>query len=119
MKLLQKENNVKGVNLKYPLTLQGYYESKIYKNQEELIEAVWDEYQEREQSKKESESKVENKISDVCWYLGLQDTICLADERTIDLLRKFQFYKYSPHLIDNPVWYEAYLILDKFETRIF
>jgi hypothetical protein len=64
-------------------------------------------------------SKVENKISDVCWYLGLQDTICLADDRTIDLLRKFQFYKYSPYKIDNPVWYEAYLILDKFEVRVF
>lgn len=116
---MQKENNIKGVNLKYPLKLQGYNESKIYQNQEELIEAVWEEYQDREQSKDDNETKIENKISDVCWYLGLTDTICLADDRTIDLLRKFQFYKYSPHLIDNPVWYEAYLILDKFEVRMF
>ena len=117
--MLQKENNVKGVSKKYPLTLEGYSGDKVYENQEDLIEAVWDEYQEREQSKKASQSKIENRISDICWYLGLEDTICLTDERTIDLLRKFQFYKYSPHLIDNPVWFEAYLILDKFEVRVF
>ena len=114
-----QEGKLKGEKKEFPLTLQSYYEKITYDTQQELIDSVAEEFESRQKSKKESESNETIRISDVCWYFGLEDTINLIDERTLDLLQKFQFYKYSPHLIDNPVWYQAYLILDKLEPRMF
>ena len=116
--MLQKESNIKGTIFEYPLELQGYYERKTYNNQEELINAIGCEFEERIDSKKDNDTEGVIKLSDACWYLGLQDTVNLFDNRTIDLLHKYQFYKYTPHLIDSQVWFDAFIIIDNLEKSL-
>ena len=46
----------------------------------------------------------------------------ICDNRTIDMLMTYDFYKNAPHEAFNPipyVWFEAYNILTKTEPRIF
>ena len=71
-------------------------------------------------------NKVKNaKISDVLWFFGITDnkgdgnTMCLADDRTIDILKKYDFFQADPSKINNSVWFEAVILLSKMKPKLF
>lgn len=44
----------------------------------------------------------------------------LSDKRTLQILKEYEFYKQAPHLgFDNQAWFEAVVILNKIQPRIF
>src|SRR5574338_1415553 len=47
------------------------------------------------------------------------DSINLIDDRTLQIYKLYQFYKYNPHIIDNAVFYEAVFLLRQLEPRLF
>jgi hypothetical protein len=50
------------------------------------------------------------------------DSACIADVRTMDLINTYTFYKNSPEKAFNPltqIWFDAYNILTKTEPRLF
>ena len=59
------------------------------------------------------------KISDVLWFFGIEETMILADERTVDILKKYEFLQADPSKINNPVWFEAVSLLNKMKPRMF
>lgn len=60
-------------------------------------------------------------LNTALFTLGINEdeVACLADRRTLDILRKYEFYKNAPHLIDDYVWFEAVIILNKQQPRLF
>ncbi len=57
--------------------------------------------------------------ADVLWAFGIDDTMILADERTIDILMKYDFLQNATHLINNPIWFQCVIILNKLKPRMF
>jgi hypothetical protein len=51
--------------------------------------------------------------------LGIENSIEIIDERTIEIMQDYQFYKNAPHIINNSVWKKAYIILNQLEPRLF
>lgn len=51
--------------------------------------------------------------------LGIEDSINIVDDRTIQIIKDYQFYKYAPHLINNYAWKEAVIILNQLQPRLF
>ena len=66
----------------------------------------------------DKEINEKKKLVQLCEELGLYDTISLFDFRTFQLLRLYNFYKYSPQAIDNSVFFEAVNILSQYEQRL-
>lgn len=58
-------------------------------------------------------------MNGVLHKMEITDTMNIPDNRTIELLKDYEFYKYSPHLINNAVWKEAYILMSKLEPRMF
>ncbi len=52
-------------------------------------------------------------MSEVLLRNEIEDSVNLIDDRTIEILRDYQFYKFAPHKIDNPAWKEAVIILNR------
>lgn len=99
---------------KFPLRLQGK-ETRIFETLDELINNVFDEYQ----SRAERNKKTTIKITDVLWYFGIEDPMCLCDERTMDILKKYDFLQADPSRINCLAWFEAVSILNKMKPRLF
>lgn len=58
--------------------------------------------------------------ADVLWAFGIEDnTMILADERTMDIIKKYEFLQNSTHSINNRVWFESVLLLNKMKPRLF
>jgi hypothetical protein len=51
--------------------------------------------------------------------MGIEDSINIADDRTIQIIKDYQFYKYAPHKINNNAWKEAVTILNQLQPRLF
>jgi len=63
-----------------------------------------------------------NCLDTALFTLGITDTACVTDLRTLDLLTTYSFYKNSPEKAFNPVtqiWFEAHNLLTKLEPRLF
>ena len=46
----------------------------------------------------------------------------ICDRRTLELLSAYEFYKYSPEKafpLDYQVWFDAYILLNKYQPRLF
>jgi hypothetical protein len=56
---------------------------------------------------------------DVLWVFGIEDAQILADERTMDIITKYDFLQNSLHTINNWVWFESCLLLNKVKPRLF
>lgn len=57
-------------------------------------------------------------LDSVCREYNI-DSINLLDDRTLEIYKLFQFYKNAPHLINNAAWFEAVIILNQLEPRLF
>ena len=103
---------------KFPLRLQGK-ETRLFETLDELIDSIYDEYQSRIKLKKDV------KLTDVLWYFGIVDnkgigeTMILCDERTMDILKKYDFLQANPSKINNLAWFESVSILNKLKPRLF
>ena len=94
----------------------GRYE---YETQEDLIESL--------DAEVEKLANIEGatliKCLDTAFFeLGITDTACIVDIRTMDLINTYFFYKNSPEKafsILSQVWFEAYNIMSKLEPRLF
>lgn len=86
-----------------------------FESLDDLIDAVFDEYQ----SRAALDKKVTVKITDVLWFFGIENTMILADERTMDILQKYDFLQNATHLINNSVWFDCVIILNKLKPRLF
>lgn len=91
---------------------------------EEVIE-ISQKFEEKKESIKNdklfSETNISNdKILDsVCREYDL-DSINLVDDRTLEIFKLYQYYKYStPHKINNAVFFEAVVLLRQLEPRLF
>ncbi len=63
-------------------------------------------------------------LNTALFTLGIKsdDTLCLADRRTLDLINTYSFYKHSPEKAFNPItqiWFDAYNLQSKLEPRLF
>jgi hypothetical protein len=84
------------------------------------VDAVFDEYQSKVELAKDNEKmKGKIKITDALWVFNIEDTMMLADERTMDILQKYDFLQNATHLINNPVWFESVILLNKLKPRLF
>ena len=92
-----------------------------FESLDELIDAVFDEYQSKcELVRKDTKNKTNIKMkADVLWGFGIEDTMILADERTMDILNKYDFLQNATHLINNKVWFDCVLLLNKMKPRLF
>ncbi len=73
--------------------------------------------------------KIENTTLVKClntalFSLGISEdeTACIADHRTLDLINTYFFYKHSPEKAFNPItriWFDAHNIQAKLEPRLF
>lgn len=103
----------------FPLRLEGR-EVRTFNTVDELVDSVFDEYQSRLKL-----NKKDVKITDVLWFFGITDnkgngdTMCLADERTLDILKKYDFLQADPSKINNSAWFEAVVLLGKIKPRLF
>ena len=86
-----------------------------FESLDDLIDEVFDEYQ----SRAALDKKVTVKITDVLWFFGIENTMILADERTMDILQKYDFLQNATHLINNSVWFDCVIILNKLKPRLF
>ncbi len=96
-------------------------ERVVFENLDELTEAVYSEYQSKvELASKDTKKKVHIKIkADILWAFGIEDTMILADERTIDILMKYDFLQNATHLINNSIWFQCVILLNKMKPRMF
>ena len=52
--------------------------------------------------------------------IGLDNTMQLADKRTLQILKEYEFYKQAPHLGFNcQAWFESVILLNKTQPRLF
>ena len=103
------------------MTLYKLREKVVFKNVDELIEAIYDEYQSKAKLASKEKKKVNIKIkADVLWAFGIEDnTMILADERTMDILMKYDFLQNATHLINNSIWFQCVILLNKLKPRMF
>ena len=80
--------------------------------QDELIELV------EEELKLRNNLKEKPKIKDILFTLGFDDGSVLADKRTLDIISKYEYLKYSPTEIRNQVWFESYTMLSLMQPRL-
>lgn len=81
------------------------------KNDKEVIDLISSELE-----KPINEKKPLAQIFDECGIKGGQ----LLDNRTMDILSNYEFYKHAPHVaFDNQIWFESVQILNKLEPRLF
>ena len=59
------------------------------------------------------------KLKQICYELGLDDTANLLDERTIQLMQLYEFYKSAPHLIEKTIFMDTVVILNQYQPRLF
>jgi len=97
------------------LDLSRGREPITFESLDDLIDAVFDEYQ----SRAALDKKVTVKITDVLWFFGIENTMILADERTMDILQKYDFLQNATHLINNSVWFDCVILLNKLKPRLF
>ena len=84
---------------------------------DELTELVYTEYQDR--LKRAVKSKASPKLADVFWFFGIEETIAIADARTLDIIKKYEYLKQAPYLINNSVWMDCVIILNRAQPRMF
>ena len=58
-------------------------------------------------------------LDSTLFELGIIDTINLADDRTINILMKYEFLQNATHTIDNQVWMDSVVILNRLKPRMF
>jgi hypothetical protein len=80
-------------------------------SQEELMEVV--------ESELEDEFNQEKKLHQICFEIGLNNTVNLLDQRTIQLCELYEGYKNAPHLIDKKIFLETVVILNQYQPRMF
>ena len=51
--------------------------------------------------------------------LGIENSIEILDNRTIEIMQDYQFYKNAHHVVNNSVWKQAVIILNQLEPRLF
>ena len=103
---------------KFPLKLYRYKDEVTFNSLDELIEAIWDEYQKKIELTKGK--KITIKIDkDILYVFGIEDAMILADERTMDILMKYDFLQNATHLINNSIWLQCVILLNKIKPRMF
>lgn len=103
------EGKLFGEGIEFPF----FVKDEQYDNLDDLILAVDEEHTER----KKLNNKI--KIIDTLWAFGLnENTIALADRRTIKLIQMYEFYKYSPHLMPYKIFFDTVGILRGQEPRL-
>lgn len=60
-------------------------------------------------------------LKDILFIYGLDDnSIQIADFRTMDIIKNYEFYKFNPsQAFDNDVWFESVYILNLIQPRLF
>ncbi len=58
-------------------------------------------------------------LDSTLFELGITDTINLTDDRTMDILLKYEFLQNATHTIDNQVWMDSVIILNRLKPRMF
>ena len=85
---------------------------KIYTH-DELINAIAKDFQEGSINEKW------NLVKNTLRSFGLdENTMALADARTIDIIQKFHYLEYEPTRINNWVWMESYILLKTIKPRL-
>ena len=57
------------------------------------------------------------KLKQICIETGIEG-MNLLDNRTMQLLELYSFYKYAPHLVDKAIFMDAQIILSQYEPRL-
>ena len=98
----------------FPLLVCGKEEITI-NNSDELTEIIFEFLAEYK------DGDFDKKLNSVLWRLGIEDkTTTILDNRTMDLIQLYEFYKNSPHLVsDSALWFEVVLLLNKLQPRLF
>ncbi len=115
--MLYNEGKLSGEKYKYPVKINDIE----IKTQDELMELVGNKFEEKAELMKGMKSKpTAAKILDsTLWDLGITDSINLTDDRTTDILLKYEFLQNSTHSINNQVWFDSVIILNRLKPRMF
>ena len=110
------DGKLSGTIRDFPLTFNGT-EKITVNSSDELVELVYSEYQDR--LKRAVKSKASPKLADVFWFFGIEETIAIADKRTLDILKKYEYLKQAPQTINSAFWMECVVILNRMQPKMF
>jgi len=57
-------------------------------------------------------------LEQVLFNLGIENSIDILDDRTLEILRDYQFLKFAPHTINNYAWKEAVILLNQLQPKL-
>ena len=92
---------------------------------DEIINEIFETYEAVKNELKDNPLTKEEPLSDekimntALFRLGITDTVNIPDRRTYDILNDYEFHKYAPHLIDNAVWKESVILINRLQPRLF
>ena len=89
-----------------------------YETQDELLESL---DKEIEMLMKVKDATLVKCLDTALFSLGIEETSCVADRRTLELLSIFEFYKSSPEKAFQPliqVWFDAHNLLTRLQPRL-
>lgn len=115
--MLYNEGLLKGGNQKFPLKIKKMsgleHEDIVVNNSDELLNILDNAVEKNTDSKK--------KIKQIITELGIEDTLSMFDERTLDILKNYLYWIKAPHMAyDNEVWFDSVIILNSiFHQRLF
>ena len=85
------------------------------------MELVGNKFEEKAELMKGMKTKptIAKILDSTLFELGITDTINLTDDRTMDILLKYEFLQNATHTIDNQVWMDSVIILNRLRPRMF
>jgi hypothetical protein len=102
------------------LTLTKYKDEVTFNNLDELIESIFEEYHKKLELTKGNKKITIKLDKDILYIFGIEEnTMICADERTMDIITKYDFLQNATHLINNKVWFDSVILLNKLKPRLF
>jgi hypothetical protein len=115
------DGKIKGEFLKFPTSIVNQITKEVlqFETQDQFIEYIIKEFIELKE--RLSSDKKDVTLTDFMFPYTGENTLCLIDYRTIDLIQKYEYYMKSPHdKYDCKMWFETVRLLNKFYSqRIF
>ena len=102
------------------MTLHKYKDEITFDSLDELIEDIFEEYGKKLELTKGNKKITIKLDKDILYMYGIEDnTMVCADKRTMDIIQKYDFLQNATHLINNKVWFDSVILLNKMKPRLF
>ena len=118
---MQREGKLTGERRSYPIKVWKKKREIIIKDDDELLDIITDTFTELKAFDEKAEIKhAFNKLG--IWEGEEIQPMQICDNRTLQILDTYEFYKNSPDKAFNPIphiWFDSVIILNKIQPRLF